>query len=410
VIGTQRTHPPALRGMRVLELADASGVYCGKLLADMGADVVKIERPGGDSTREIPPFWGGEPHPERGFFFLYTNTSKRGVTLDVTRPEGQELFKALARTARLVIETFPPGWLEDLGLGYEALRAENPGLVLTSITGFGQTGPYRSFASSDLVANALGGAMYVTGEGDDPPVRLAGFQALIMGSTFAAVSSMIALHHSAASGEGQHVDISLEEATISVSHICGVGKWREDDMIPRRRGTSLFHSTPSGAYPCKDGLVYMTVNRPLHWKALAQWIHEVTGNREVLDPMFEGPASSRQPYRELLDLFISDLTSQLSVDEVYHEGQRRHIAITPVNSAASVARDPHLAARGYFVELEHPGAGRLRYPGAPYRHTETPWALHGPAPGVGQHNEEIYGRELGHAVESLQALERKGII
>ena len=400
----------ALRGMRVLELADASGVYCGKLLAEMGADVIKIERPGGDATREIPPFWGDEPHPERGLFFLYTNTSKRGVTLDVNRPEGQEIFETLVRTAQLVVETFPPGRLDDLGLGYEALRETKPGLVLTSITGFGQTGPYRSFASSDLVASALGGAMYVTGEEDDPPVRLAGFQALIMASTFAAVSSMIALHHSAASGEGQHVDISLEETTASVAHICGAGKWREDGIIPRRRGTGLFASVPSGTYPCKDGLIYLTVNRPLHWKALAQWIHEVTGNREVLDPMFEGPSSSRQPYRELLDLFVSDFTSQLGVDEVYHEGQRRHIAFTPVNSAASVARDPHLAARGYFVELDHPGAGHLRYPGAPYRHSETPWAIRAPAPGVGQHNAEIYGGELGLAADSLQALEQDGII
>ena len=404
------TQQAALTGMRVLELADASGVYCGKLLAEMGADVIKIERPGGDSTREIPPFWGDEAHPERGLFFLYTNTSKRGVTLDISRPKGQELFKSLARTAQLVVETFPPGRLDDLGLGYETLREANAGLVLTSITGFGQTGPYRSFASSDLVASALGGAMYVTGEENDPPVRLAGFQALTMASTFAAVSSMIALHHSAASGEGQHVDISLEETTASVAHICGAGKWREDGIIPRRRGTGLFASVPSGAYPCKDGLIYLMVNRPLHWKALAQWIHEVTGNREVLDPMFDGASSSRQPYRELVDLFVSDLTSQLSVDEAYQEGQRRHIAFTPVNSAASVARDPHLAARSYFAELDHPGAGRLRYPGAPYRHAETPWAIRGPAPGVGQHNEEIYGGELGLAAESLQALERDGII
>jgi len=396
--------------MRVLELADASGVYCGKLLADMGADVIKIEPPGGDPTREIPPFWGDRPDPERGLFFLYTNTSKRGVTLDITRPPGQELFRALARTAELVVETFPPGRLDDLGVGYEALRRAKPGLVLTSITGFGQTGPHRSFASSDLVASALGGAMYVTGEQDDPPVRLAGFQALITASTFAAVSSMIALHHSAASGEGQHVDISCQETTASVSHICGAGKWREDGILPRRRGTGLFASVPSGAYPCKDGLVYLMVNRPLHWKALAQWIHEVTGNREVLDPMFEGPSSSRQPYRELVDLFVSDFTSQLGVDEVYHEGQRRHIAFTPVNTAAALTRDPHLAARNFFVELDHPGAGRLRYPGAPYRHTETPWAIRSPAPRVGQHNEEIYAGELGIGSERLRALEQDGII
>jgi benzylsuccinate CoA-transferase BbsE subunit len=402
--------PAALRGLRVLELADASGVYCGKLLADMGADVIKIEQPGGDGTREIPPFRGDEPHPQRGLFFLYTNTSKRAVTLDISRPRGQELFKALAQTARLVVETLPPGRLDELGLGYQTLRAAKPDLVLTSITGFGQTGPYRSFASCDLVASALGGAMYVTGEEDDPPVRLAGFQALIMASTAAAVSSMIALHHGAATGEGQHVDISIEETTVSVEHISGVGKWRDDGLVPRRRGTSLFASVPSGAYPCKDGLVYLMVNRPLHWKALAQWIHEVTGNREVLDPMFEGPSSTRQPYRELLDIFISELTSQLSVDEAYHEGQRRHIAFTPVNTAASVARDPHLAARSFFVAADQPGAGRLRYPGAPYRHAETPWAIRRPAPGVGQHNEEIYGGELGLDAESLHSLARDGVI
>ena len=281
----------ALAGRRVLELADERGVYCGKLLADMGADVIKIEKPGGDATREIPPFWGDQPHPERSLFFLYTNTSKRGVTLDIRRAEGRELLERLAGSADLILETFPPGFLPDLGLGYGSLRARNPGLVLTSITDFGQTGPRRSFRSSDIVTSALGGSMYVVGEEEDPPVKLAGSQAHMMASTFAAVSSLIALHRSAISGEGQHVDISVQEATVSVSHICGVGKWLDDGIIPRRRGTGLFASVPSGAYPCSDGMIYLMVNRPLHWQALARWIHEVTGNQEVLDPI-EVPVSS----------------------------------------------------------------------------------------------------------------------
>jgi crotonobetainyl-CoA:carnitine CoA-transferase CaiB-like acyl-CoA transferase len=247
----------ALAGRRVLELADEKGVYCGKLFADMGADVIKIERPGGDSTREIPPYWQDEPHPERSLFFLYMNTSKRGVTLDITRPEGQALFKRLAKSADIIVETFPPGHLDDLGLGYGTLKEENPRLVLTSITGFGQTGPHKRFTSSDIVASALGGGMYVTGEEEDPPVTLAGSQAHIMASVCAAASSMIALYHSSMSGEGQHIDISLEETTVSVTHICGVGKWLDDNIIPRRAGTSLFASVPSGAYPCKDGLVYL---------------------------------------------------------------------------------------------------------------------------------------------------------
>jgi benzylsuccinate CoA-transferase BbsE subunit len=400
----------ALTGRRVLELADEKGVYCGKLLADMGADVIKIERPGGDAIRDIPPFWGNQPHPQRGLFFLYSNTSKRGLTLDLTSVEGQALLRRLAETADLLLETFPPGFLPGLGLGYGDLRELNPRLVFTSITDFGQTGPHRSFKSSDLVASALGGSMYVTGEDEDPPVKLAGSQAHMMASTFGAVSSMIALHHCSTSGEGQHVDISVEEAVVSVSHICGVGKWLDDGIIPRRRGTGLFASVPSGAYPCTDGMVYLMINRPLHWQALARWINEVTGNQEVLDPMFEGASSTRQPYRELLDIYISDLTSQFTVDEIYHEGQRRHIAFTPVNGAAAVAHDPHLVARNYFVDVEHPGMGALAVPGPAYRHSATPWRIARSAPAVGEHNREIYGAELGLSEERLRSLAEAGVI
>jgi crotonobetainyl-CoA:carnitine CoA-transferase CaiB-like acyl-CoA transferase len=152
------------------------------------------------------------------------------------------------------------------------------------------------------------------------------------------------------------------------------------------------------------------INRPLHWKALAQWVHEVTGNREILDPMFEGPSSKRQPYRELLDLYLSDFSSQFTVDEIYSEGQRRHLALTPVNTAAAVARDAHLAAREYFVEVDHAGMGRLRYPGAPCRPCETPWSIARPAPRVGQHNREIYCEELGVSSETLRAFEEDGVI
>jgi benzylsuccinate CoA-transferase BbsE subunit len=212
----------ALTGRRVLELADEKGVYCGKLLADMGADVIKIERPGGDAIREIPPFWGSQPHPQRGLFFLYTNTSKRGVTLDVTSVEGQALLRRLAETADLLLETFPPGFLPGLGLGYGDLRELNPRLVFTSITDFGQTGPHRSFKSSDLVASALGGSMYVTGEDEDPPVKLAGSQAHMMASTFGAVSSMIALHSryptSAAWGSGSMMASSPDAGGPVSSH------------------------------------------------------------------------------------------------------------------------------------------------------------------------------------------------
>jgi crotonobetainyl-CoA:carnitine CoA-transferase CaiB-like acyl-CoA transferase len=395
----------ALRGRRVLELADETGVYCGKLLADMGADVLKIEPPGGDATRALPPL-----HRDQSLFFLYMNTSKRGLTLDLAQPEGQALFRRLVATADLVVETLPPGRLDALGVGEASLRAAHPRLVVTSITGFGQTGPYRDHRSCDLVAAALAGAMYVTGEADDPPVRLAGHQAGVTASACAAASSMIALFHASLTGTGQHVDVSLEEATVAATHICGVGKWLDDGIVPRRAGASLFASVPSGTYRCRDGLVYLMVNRPLHWQALARWVHEVTGNDAVLDPLFEGPSSRRQPYRDVLDGWIAELTAGFTVDEVYREGQRRHLAITPVNTAAAVAGDVHLAARDWFVALEHPAAGTLRYPGAPYRLSDTPWRLARPAPGVGEHNDEVYRGELGLSADDCRALAERGVI
>jgi benzylsuccinate CoA-transferase BbsE subunit len=395
----------ALRGRRVLELADETGVYCGKLLADMGADVLKIEPPGGDETRAFPPFLRDEPGADRGLFFLYMNTSKRGLTLDLERAEGQALFRRLAATADLIVETLPPGRLHALGVGQGSLREASPRLVVTSITGFGQTGPYRHYRSSDLVAAALGGAMYVTGAAEDAPVRLAGHQACVTASTCAAASSVIAMLHASLTGAGQDVDISMEEATVAATHICGVGKWLADGIVARRAGTSLFNSTPSGTYRCRDGLVYLMVNRPLHWQALARWVHEVTDNDGILDPLFDGPSSRRQPYRDILDGWIGQLTARLTVDEVYREGQRRHLAITPVSTAGDVVDDAHLAARGYFVAL-----GPLRYPGAPYRLSETPWRLARPAPRVGEHNDEVYRGELGLSADDCAALARQGVI
>lgn len=384
----ESTRETALAGRRVLEISDEKGAYCGKLFADMGADVIRVEAPGGDPIRQIPPFWRDAPDPNRGLFFLYTNTGKRSIELDLANAAERDVFRSLAAGADLVIETLAPGVLDELGIGWEVLHGANPGLVMTSITGFGQTGPHRDFASCDIVANALGGTMVVTGEAEDPPVLLAGSQALVVGGANAAASSMIALHHAARTGRGQHVDISLQEVVASMSNITGVGKWLEDGVIPRRMGSGLSASCPSGAFPCKDGRIYLMVNRPLHWKALAEWIHEVTGNEEVLDAMFDGPSSSRLPYREMLDLFICDLTSQFTVDEVFHEGQRRHIAFTPVSTAAGLVSDPQLVERGFFVDVDHDGE-RLAIPGAPYHHVVTPWRISRRAPRVGEHTAAV---------------------
>ena len=380
----------ALSGLRVLDWTSSSAAYCGKLLADLGACVIKVEPPGGDPGRfEAPLFPDPAGLAAASLSFCYENAGKRSVVLDLETESGRDRFRALAADVDLIVESNPVGLLDRLGLGYATLAASNPGLVLTSITGFGQTGPLRGERSNDLIASALGGAMTSIGSPEDPPVRLASHQTDVITACAAASGSLVALHHRDRSGRGQHVDISSLEVVAAISHIAGVGKWLEDDIIPKRVGTGLVASVPSGAYVCKDGLVYLMVNRPAHWLALAKWINEVTGNEEVLMEEFHGPSSSRLPYRELLDVFIGDLTAELTVDEAYHEGQRRHIAFTPVNTAARIQDDPQLVARDYFVDLAV-GAGRtLRVPGAPHRPARSGWRVAGPVPEAGEHDEEI---------------------
>ncbi len=382
----------ALAGRRVLELADARGEYCGKLLADLGADVIKIEPPGGASSRDKAPFFQDRPHSDGSLSFLYLNANKRGITLELQSSGGAAAFERLLAGADIVIDGVD---LDRRGFDWDRLSRLNPRLVLACITDFGLTGPWANLQGADLTAHALGGSAVCLGEPEDPPVVPPAEQAYVMASTYAAAASLAALHYAQESGRGQLIDVSAVETVVSFSHVCGAGKYLEDDIVPRRFGTGLVASVPSGAYPCRDGLIYLMVNRPLHWQALARWINETTGNVEVLDPMFEGPSSIRQPYRELLDIFIRELTERFTVDEIYREAQRRHLAMTPVASAGDLLTDAHLRARGYFETLTHEYTGALRYPGAPYRPAKTPWRRRSAAPTLGRDNADILGDELG---------------
>ncbi len=369
----------ALQGMRVLELGDERGEYAGKLLADLGAEVCKVEPPEGERSRRISST--GSPKSAGQHWFRYANTSKRSLILDLATDAGKREFHGLAEGVDLILETRGPGYLEGLGLGFPELRASNPALVLARISGFGQGGPRAGWRSSDLVASALSGAAYTTGWPEEPPMSLAGFPAYIMGGTAAAAGALVAVRAARQSGRGECVDISLQEVMASVSHVVGVGRYLEDGVISCREGSGLTASVPSGVWETMDGAIYLTVNRPAHWAALARWVAETTGNEAILEPVFEGPSSNRQEYRDVIDAWLADHFSHRTVEESYRVGQQRHIAISPLQNAEQLLADPHLQDREFFVR---PTPTSSLYPGPPYRHAATPWRIANLAPALGE--------------------------
>ena len=400
----------ALQGYRVLDLSDETGSYGAKLLADLGADVIKVEPPEGSGSRHVQPFLKGRAGPERSIHHLYTNTSKRSITLRLEHPDGAELFRSLVRTADVVYETYPPQHLDRLGLGWEELRRLNPSLVLTSLTPYGQTGPYRDWKAANLTLWAMSGALYQCGDPDRAPLVPGGQFSRIYGSTNAAYGTLAALMSRGASGEGQWVDVSIHESLMGVSSEVGLAVYLDDNVHRERMGSRRQGYAPVFHSPTEDGAVYLLALKPDHWDRLAEWVHEKTGIEEVLDPMFKGPSTVRFPYVELVEHFCSELTKQYKSQEFFEEADRRGITVGPVNTTADLMRDPHLAARSFWLDVDHPESGVLPYAGPPYRHSETPATIRRPAPLLGQHNDEVYRGELGFTGKRMQALRRAGVI
>jgi crotonobetainyl-CoA:carnitine CoA-transferase CaiB-like acyl-CoA transferase len=405
----------ALGGIRVLDLTDEKGVYCAKLLADMGADVVRIEPPDGDPMRRMGPFVENEPGPERSIPFLHYNTSKRGITLDYTTPEGKELFLSLTQRSDIIVETHQPGVMDDLGLGYDVLSESNPGLIMTSITGFGQNGPHRNYKCSDITAYAMGGYMFVTGFPEDPPVRGYGNQSYHVGSIYGTIGSLSALFNRNFTGLGQHVDVSLQEAVLSITEHVNL-YYVYENHVSRRQGTA--HGTwqldlkgPLGigdVFECKDGhaCVFGLKEDTIQW-LIDDGIKEA---EPYLDPKWAEPDLIEQR-GQAMNVLVRDWVKRYTMDEILTEGQRRRITTSPVNTPDKVFHDPHLRERGFFVDVEHPELGRsLTYPGAPYKFPESPWRINHKAPLLGEHNGDIYVGELGLEESRLEELKRKGVI
>ena len=397
----------ALGSFRILDLADSKGQYCGKLLADLGADVIKVEKLEGDEARKIPPFKNDIPCVEGSLYFNYYNSNKRSITLDLERKEGQSIFKKLAETADVIIETFQPRKSKEIGLDYSALKKIKKGIILVSITGFGQTGPYKNYLSNEIIAFAMSGAMYEAGSVENPPCLAPGNQTYGMASAYAALGVLIALYYRLTTGLGQQIDISLQASMARFPALTGLHLigYDIDSRIHERGGQRQKRDPAFGLYPCKDGHVHVGTWTHSQWDLLVEWMGKP---EELADPLWRN-FMFRNQFHEVVEDLITRFTMSHAKAELYEQGQNRRVIMGPVNTITDFVKNPQIIDRKYFVGLEHSYMGKQTYPGAPYKLSETPWKLERPAPRIGEHNKEIY-EELGYSEDEMAQLKESSII
>ena len=396
----------ALSGVKVVEYCNfVSGPYCGKLIADLGAEVIKIEEPGtGDKARHRSPFPDDVPDPERSGLYLYLNTNKLGITLNPESDTGKKVFTELVKNADVLIEDATPGTLEELELDYGILKEVNPSLIMTSITPYGQTGPYRRYKAHHLnIYHSSGQAQFsytMSHESGMPPVKGGGFLGDYDAALSGAVATLAALFRRILSGTGQHLDISRQEALISLDRI-DIGSFTNDEsMVERRRGML------GGLMPCKDGYVVVLAPQQHQWEAMMKMM----GNPEWSRGEKCRDEFARSEHAAELQPLINEWMLQHTKDEIYHLGQSYGCPSAPVNSTADVFNSPQMKERGFFVDITHPQAGKLNYPSASYKLSETPWQVNHAAPLLGEHNQEIYCGRLGFSKEELAEMKVSGVI
>ncbi|HVZ08928.1 CaiB/BaiF CoA transferase family protein [Rhodopila sp.] len=413
--------PGPLSGLRVLELSDEKAQFCGKLLGDLGADVVKIEPPGGEPCRHVGPFVDDVPHPDRSLSFWYYNTSKRGITLNLATPDGQALFRRLAAGADVILEAFRPGHLASLGLDYAALSAGHPALVMCSLTPFGQTGPWRDYLGADLLHMAAGGEMASCGydEADvpnAPPIAPGGGNAWHMGCHYAYMAIMAALVYRTVSGQGQYIDASVHDACALTTESAVANYVYRGEVLKRQTGRHhAAGPTPRTQFQAKDG-VYVTALisgglNPRNVKALAALTAEYGMETDLMDPKYDDPAVVAAATSHIIDEVLAPFIASLPAEEVYHAAQARGFTWGAVRPPETLLDDPHLHDRGFWKEVAHPELGRdVLYPGEPAIYSGTPWRISRRAPLAGEHNADIYCEELGISKADLAMLAENGVV
>jgi len=375
-----------LAGLRVLEVGGTvAAPYATKLLADLGADVVKIEPPGGEPTRARGPFPGGVPHPEKSGLFLYLNTNKRGIVLDLARPEGHATLARLAARADLLVHDVHPTAIDAQGLGWDALRRANPRLVATAITPFGLTGPHAHWRGADVVLWNAGGVATLNGqpgEPDRPPLKAFGDQASFQGGLNAAVASLGALFGRADGDDGELIDVSIQESVAAILELT-FEFWPYCGLVASRLGAKPIQ--PLCFMECRDGWIFVCCVEEHQWRAFV----ELMGSPEWAEMELFENRIARGANFDALQAFLQEWCREQSVQDLYDQAQARRIPFAPVSTMGDLLASPHLKARGFFVTVDHPVAGPVTMPGAPYRFGRTPWQIRRPAPCLGQHTAEV---------------------
>ena len=401
-----------LDGVRVVDVSTWAAAYTGRMFADFGADVVLVEAPGGSPARRVPPNVRGATGNAKGetvsAHFAFMAAGKRSVTIDLTASPGQQLFGRLVDASDVLVTDAAAGDMEALGIGYEQLHARQPALVYTSVTPFGLTGPRRHWRGSDLIGWASSGALPAIGDPDRAPLAPGGGLAYMSGALNAAMGALGALMTKRASGRGQLVDVSLQEAVLSVSMEVSPMVVLEGGFDLERSGRSR-PAGPIGHYATQDGAVSIVAYMPEHWSTLAAWIREETGVEEVTSDAFAGTPMSRVHYHEVVDLWIEGLTCRYTKQAFFEAAQRRGITVAPVNSALDLDGDAHLNATRGWADGHAPGIGTFRTPTPPV-HVDGRVSSVGATPGLGAHNHDVFVGELGLTDLELAALRAEGAI
>jgi benzylsuccinate CoA-transferase BbsE subunit len=395
-----------LREIQVLDLADEKASFCSKLLADLGARVIKIEKPGGDASRNTGPFWKDSPHPDRSLSFWFNNTNKLGITLNIEKSAGRKIFLRLLKKTDILVETSPPGHLAGVGLGFEVLSGTNPGIILVSVTGFGQTGPHSTYKSCDLIAAATGGQMYVTGDPSRPPLKLSGEQSYCTASLVAVISILLALRRRNMTGKGEHIDISLQEAVSStLEHV--MIRYFHDQVIAERQG-SFSWNKEFCTLPCKDGFILVTLFQ--HWETLVGWMDSEGMADDLMDDTWKDEAYRLEHLDHIVEV-VQRWTKAHTTSELVEIGQLMRFPWAPIQSPKEVLESPQLKARGFVSPVEYPETGkRVPCPNLPFRYSSLEVKAPGRVSLIGEHNTEILRRELGLSDKEIEQLRSEGFI